>query len=162
MVLQQSADKANREHKKNGGVAPQPVPTKAAPASVQTPATQKKTSPVVAPKPVEPKAAPVTTVSVKETAPTQQEATPKVKQTSAPKPRRDDSKALPALQIVAEESGLALEDLTDDSNFADAGVDSLLSMVIGSRFREELGLDLEADFSIFTDLPTVKQIKQFF
>ncbi|KAI9744716.1 MAG: hypothetical protein M1818_001641 [Claussenomyces sp. TS43310] len=66
-----------------------------------------------------------------------------------------------ALQIVSEESGIAVQELTDDSNFADIGVDSLLSMVIASRFREELGLDLEADFSIFTDLPTVKGLKQF-
>ena len=66
-----------------------------------------------------------------------------------------------ALAIVSEESGIATNELTDDSNFADIGVDSLLSMVIASRFREELGLELEADFSIFVDLPTVKDLKAF-
>ena len=66
-----------------------------------------------------------------------------------------------ALAIVSEESGIATSELTDDSNFADIGVDSLLSMVIASRFREELGLELEADFSIFVDLPTVKDLKAF-
>jgi iterative type I PKS product template protein len=67
----------------------------------------------------------------------------------------------PALQIISEETGLALADLTDDSVFADIGVDSLLSMVITSRFREELGLDLDLEFSLFLDLPTVKHLRDF-
>ncbi|KAK4995686.1 hypothetical protein LTR66_004547 [Elasticomyces elasticus] len=67
-----------------------------------------------------------------------------------------------ALQIISEESGVGLEDLTDETAFADMGVDSLCSMVIGSRFREELGLDLDSDFTVFVDLPTVKDLKQFF
>jgi noranthrone synthase len=68
----------------------------------------------------------------------------------------------PALEIIAEESGLSLEDLTDDTAFADLGVDSLLSMVIASRFREELDLDLESEFSIFLDFPTIKHLRDFF
>ncbi|KAH8585883.1 beta-ketoacyl synthase [Bisporella sp. PMI_857] len=67
----------------------------------------------------------------------------------------------PALAIVAEESGLDIADLTDDTNFAQIGVDSLLSMVISSRFREELGLDLDLEFSLFLDLPTVKDLRNF-
>ncbi|KAH8885025.1 polyketide synthase [Thozetella sp. PMI_491] len=65
------------------------------------------------------------------------------------------------LAIVSEESGLALSDLTDDCNFADIGVDSLLSIVIASRFREELGLQLDPDFSIFVNCPTVRDLKDF-
>ena len=76
-------------------------------------------------------------------------------------PTQKDSTVSAALAIVSEESGIAIHELTDDSNFADVGVDSLLSMVIASRFREELGLELEADFSIFVDLPTVKDLKAF-
>ena len=76
-------------------------------------------------------------------------------------PTQRDSTVSAALAIVSEESGIAIPELTDDSNFADVGVDSLLSMVIASRFREELGLALEADFSIFVDLPTVKDLKAF-
>ena len=76
-------------------------------------------------------------------------------------PTEPNSTVSAALAIVSEESGIAIPDLTDDSNFADVGVDSLLSMVIASRFREELGLQLEADFSIFADLPTVKDLKAF-
>ncbi|EMD00429.1 hypothetical protein BAUCODRAFT_62024 [Baudoinia panamericana UAMH 10762] len=65
------------------------------------------------------------------------------------------------LNIVSEESGVAKEELTDDSNFADMGVDSLCSMVIGSRLREELLLELGAEFSIFVDCPTVRSLKAF-
>ncbi|KAL8779358.1 MAG: hypothetical protein Q9194_001493 [Teloschistes cf. exilis] len=66
-----------------------------------------------------------------------------------------------ALSIISEESGIALDELTDDTAFADIGVDSLLSMTITSRFREELAIDLELDFSMFVDLPTVAALKTF-
>ena len=62
------------------------------------------------------------------------------------------------LQILSEESGVATEDLTDDTNFADVGVDSLLSLVIVSRLRDELGLDIQHD-SVFYDYPTVADLK---
>ena len=44
-------------------------------------------------------------------------------------------------------------------NFTNVGVRSLLSIVIASRFREELGSELEAKFSIFVDLRTIKTRK---
>lgn len=64
-----------------------------------------------------------------------------------------------ALQIISEESGVATEDLTDDTNFADSGVDSLLSLVIVSRLRDELELDIQHE-SLFMDCPTVGDLKQ--
>ncbi|KAK2614402.1 hypothetical protein N8I77_001234 [Diaporthe amygdali] len=63
-----------------------------------------------------------------------------------------------ALEIVSEESGIAVDELTDDTNFADTGVDSLLSLVIVSRFREELELDIPMD-SLFVDCPTVADLR---
>ncbi len=137
MVLQQSVDKAARDNKK--AAAPQRLPAQATP------------TPLAAPVPVTAKTA---------NAPAAQPGPPLAKP-AAPTPKADDSKVAPAMQIIADESGLAIEDLTDETHFADAGVDSLLSMVIGSRFREELGLDLDTDFSIFIDLPTVKHLKEF-
>lgn len=59
-----------------------------------------------------------------------------------------------ALQIVSEESGIAMEDLTDDMNFTDSGVDSLLSLVIVSRLRDELDLNIEQE-SLFVECQTV-------
>lgn len=64
-----------------------------------------------------------------------------------------------ALQIVSEETGLAMDDLTYDTNFSESGVDSLLSLVITSRFRDELELDI-AHESLFLDCPTVADFKQ--
>ncbi|KAF2266560.1 ketoacyl-synt-domain-containing protein [Lojkania enalia] len=63
------------------------------------------------------------------------------------------------LQIVSEESGMAIEDLTDDTNFADSGVDSLLSLVLVSRFRDELELDIQHE-SLFLECPTVADLKR--
>ena len=63
-----------------------------------------------------------------------------------------------AIQIISEESGVAIADLTDDTIFSDAGVDSLLSLVIVSRFRDELELDIQHE-SLFLECPTVGELK---
>lgn len=63
-----------------------------------------------------------------------------------------------ALGILAEEVGLSASEMTDDLNFADYGVDSLLSLTVAGRYREEIGLDLES--SVFVDQPTIKDFKQ--
>jgi naphtho-gamma-pyrone polyketide synthase len=48
--------------------------------------------------------------------------------------------------------------MTEDLNFADYGVDSLLSLTVTGRYREDMGLDL--DSSVFVDQPTVKDFKR--
>lgn len=63
-----------------------------------------------------------------------------------------------ALQVISEESGVALEDLTNDTVFADAGVDSLLSLVIVSRFKDELELDIQHE-SLLLECPTVGELR---
>ncbi|KAJ8105235.1 hypothetical protein ONZ43_g7506 [Nemania bipapillata] len=65
-----------------------------------------------------------------------------------------------ALQIISEESGVAESDLTDETYFGDIGVDSLLSLVIVSRFREELDLEEPTD-SLLVDCPTVADLKAY-
>ncbi|CAG8205806.1 unnamed protein product [Penicillium nalgiovense] len=67
------------------------------------------------------------------------------------------SLATRALGILAEEVGLSTSEMTDDLNFADYGVDSLLSLTVTGRYREDMGLDL--DSSVFVDNPTVKAFK---
>jgi iterative type I PKS product template protein len=64
-----------------------------------------------------------------------------------------------ALEIISEECGIATEDLTDDMNFADSGVDSLLSLVIVSRFRDELELDIQHE-SLFLECQTVEDLRR--
>lgn len=63
-----------------------------------------------------------------------------------------------AIQIISEESGVAVEELTPETNFADSGVDSLLSLVIVSRLRDELDLDIQHE-SLFLDCPTVADME---
>ena len=65
-----------------------------------------------------------------------------------------------ALAMVAEEIGVATSDLSDDSAWADFGVDSLLSLTISGKLREEFDMDVES--SLFSECPTVKDLKLFF
>lgn len=65
-----------------------------------------------------------------------------------------------ALQIVSEESGVAEADLTDDTHFTDSGIDSLLSLVIVSRFRDELEIEVDHE-SLLMECPTVADLKSF-
>lgn len=65
-----------------------------------------------------------------------------------------------ALQIISEESGVALDELTSDTVFADAGIDSLLSLTVVSRLKDELELDITNE-SLFMDYPTVGELQRF-
>ncbi|RHZ44133.1 type I polyketide synthase [Aspergillus thermomutatus] len=65
-----------------------------------------------------------------------------------------------ALEIIATECNLELEELTDSSAFEDLGIDSLLSLTILARLREELDIEVEASF--FVDNPTAGHLKSFF
>lgn len=47
------------------------------------------------------------------------------------------------LKIISEETGVALEQLTEETNLAELGVDSLLALMIGSRLRDELDIDVD-------------------
>ena len=67
--------------------------------------------------------------------------------------------AAKALRIISEESGIANEELTDTTVLADVGIDSLLSLMIASRFKDELALDFEA--STFNHLDTIQELKAF-
>ena len=62
-----------------------------------------------------------------------------------------------ALDVIAQETQLPLSELQDDCCFADLGVDSLLSLQISSRFREELDIDVQS--SVFVDYATVGELR---
>ncbi|TPX22279.1 Type I Iterative Polyketide synthase (PKS), partial [Coccidioides immitis] len=172
-----AASKGSADHK--AAVHSPPVPKKpiAVSASKALPAvpspTPKKAAELSAPKAM-PAAAPLPVPLVAKTrnkkpAPQDTISEPQKKARNVPTEQRTISaggarakqKIAECLQVIAEESGIAVDDLTDDSNFADIGVDSLLSMVIASRFRENLGLDLDANFALFAECPTVKKLKEF-
>jgi iterative type I PKS product template protein len=63
------------------------------------------------------------------------------------------------VEIISQESGLAVSDLTDDACFADIGVDSLLSLLIWSRLRDELGIDTQS--SPFLEFENLGNFKKF-
>ncbi|KAJ9640320.1 hypothetical protein H2199_005859 [Coniosporium tulheliwenetii] len=155
MVLQQSFDKGARQ----GG-----KPALAAATGSNGPA--RSTAPTakaidVAPKSKPHNTQPAAAVSELDAAAPAPEPLKAAAKPIETKPNTENSTVIAAMQIISEESGIAVEELTDDSEFTDIGIDSLSSMVIGSRLREELGLDLDANFSLFVDLPTVKQLKSF-
>lgn len=134
-------------HSKPAAAAPAPV-AKPAPAPAPKPV------PVAAPAPVAaPVAAPAATPA----------ATPALAPTPTPvaEPAAGgvsaDSTAGKALQIIADEAALDLEDLDDEASVAGLGIDSLMSLVIAEKFREELGITVSG--SLFLEFPTIKDLR---
>ncbi|KAL1642780.1 polyketide synthase [Diplodia intermedia] len=64
------------------------------------------------------------------------------------------------MKIIAEECELDMSELVDEAAFENMGVDSLMSLTISAKFREDLDLDISS--TLFTDYPTVGQMKKFF
>lgn len=62
-----------------------------------------------------------------------------------------------ALQIIASEAALDIEELTDDASFAELGVDSLMSLVIAEKFREHLNVTVNG--SLFLEYPTIGDLR---
>ncbi|KAK1993700.1 beta-ketoacyl synthase [Colletotrichum falcatum] len=63
-----------------------------------------------------------------------------------------------ALKVLAEESGLEESELTDDVVLVDIGIDSLLSLVVTGRLREEMDIDLP-ERTIFKECLTIGDIR---
>lgn len=61
------------------------------------------------------------------------------------------------LSIISEELGIEQSELLEMGNFADMGVDSLMSLTITGRIREELELDIPTSF--FADYPSISEAK---
>ncbi|PTB35070.1 Type I Iterative PKS [Trichoderma asperellum] len=64
-----------------------------------------------------------------------------------------------ALKIISNESAIDIADLTDDANFANLGVDSLMSLVIAEKFREQLGVVVGG--SLFLEYPTIGHLRSW-
>lgn len=61
------------------------------------------------------------------------------------------------LSVVAAESGYKIEDMSDDTVFADMGVDSLMSITISATLKRDTGVELPGTF--FIDNPTLGEAK---
>ncbi|RYP41569.1 hypothetical protein DL767_000911 [Monosporascus sp. MG133] len=68
-----------------------------------------------------------------------------------------DSTTSKAFEIIALEAGLSLADLTDDASFANLGIDSLMSLVIAEKFREQLGVVVSG--SLFLEYPNIGDLR---
>jgi acyl carrier protein len=62
-----------------------------------------------------------------------------------------------ALEIIAEELAVDVRMLTDDANIADFGLDSLMSLVLSQRLREELKTEIRDAF--FLEVSTFGELK---
>jgi len=85
-------------------------------------------------------------------------AAPKPKKVAAKKP--SGGLLSKVMKILAKETEVDESELVDDAHFENLGVDSLLSLTISAIFREEL--DMEISSSLFTDYPTVGDMKKYF
>jgi monodictyphenone polyketide synthase len=62
-----------------------------------------------------------------------------------------------AMALIAAEAALEISDLQDDVGFGDLGVDSLMSLVIAERLREQLNVAVSG--SLFFEYPTVGDLR---
>jgi monodictyphenone polyketide synthase len=131
-----------------------PAASKAAPAPAvkpaPTPAVKPAAPPTTAAQPASAAAAVVTTAP---SAPTP--AAPPAAE--CPTPAESDGVAARAMAMIAKEAALPMSELTDDAQFASLGVDSLMSLVIAEKFREELGVTVSG--SLFLEYPTIGDLR---
>ncbi|KAJ4856976.1 starter unit:ACP transacylase in aflatoxin biosynthesis domain-containing protein [Trichoderma breve] len=85
-------------------------------------------------------------------APTPPPAQQKQKQTDG----EQNPQVAACLELIADETGLELEDLAGEAAFAELGVDSLMSLALSGKLRTELGIEVQA--SIFIECATVQEL----
>lgn len=70
-----------------------------------------------------------------------------------------DSTSQKAFLLIAKEAGMDVSELVDDATFANLGVDSLMSLVIAEKFRDELGIAVAG--SLFLEYPTIGALREW-
>ena len=75
------------------------------------------------------------------------------------KERKSPKVATAALKIIASEADIDLSELLDECAFANLGIDSLLSLQIAGKFREDLDIDVPS--SVFVDYPTIGELRNY-
>ncbi|KAG6358778.1 hypothetical protein INS49_012297 [Diaporthe citri] len=123
------------------------VPSPAAPAQPTAKPSQQPTT-AAAPKPT---AGPAATDEAQAIPPGEKPAH------TSPEASSSSSAASRAMALVAAETGLESSDFKDDATFAEVGVDSLMSLVIAEKLREQLGIAVSG--SLFLEYPTVGDLR---
>jgi iterative type I PKS product template protein len=118
-----------------------------------------------APAPVTSRPAPAAKSPVKKAATIEVPKTKPAKKAAAPKPPKAPKVKAPAsnmvtkcFDIIAQEIDCDQSELNDGVQWADLGVDSLLSLTISGRLREDL--DLEIESTLFTEYASVGALKK--
>ncbi|KAL9114954.1 MAG: hypothetical protein Q9227_001197 [Pyrenula ochraceoflavens] len=96
---------------------------------------------------------PKTNKAVSKTAGTSQSSMPSALPKKATIPVLEDF-----MRIISEELGSEPSELSDSVEFANVGLDSLMSLTVSGRIREDLNIDVPT--SLFTDHPTVGEAKK--
>jgi asperthecin polyketide synthase len=71
----------------------------------------------------------------------------------------ENAKVDKCMEIIAQEVGVEMAELTDDAVLAEFGVDSLLSLVLAEKLTNELRIDVKS--SIFLEFETVADLKEW-
>ncbi|KAI9792875.1 MAG: Type I Iterative PKS [Piccolia ochrophora] len=136
------------------------APSKPAPSAPKAPAVKKEALPPaveVKPTPALPEPTPAPPV---EKAPSAQPSKPvAAPAASAPAAVDDDSVVGRAMALVAKEAAVEPSELNDEAPFSSLGVDSLMSLLIAEKFREELQVEVKG--SLFLEYPTVGDLRSF-
>lgn len=74
-----------------------------------------------------------------------------------PSPKNPPGDFVRVLRIIAEELGVGIADLKPDTQFAEFGLDSLLSLTVTSRINDECSMSLPP--ALFTAYSTVKDLQ---
>ena len=69
-----------------------------------------------------------------------------------------DSTAAKAIALIAKEAALELTEVQDEASFLSLGIDSLMSLVIAEKFREELGVTASGG-GLFLEYPTIGDLR---
>ncbi|KAL9111221.1 MAG: hypothetical protein Q9227_004299 [Pyrenula ochraceoflavens] len=72
---------------------------------------------------------------------------------------KEDTTTAKAINIIAEEAALDLNDLVDEASFGDLGVDSLMSLVIAEKLRDQLNVTVSG--SLFLEYPTIGDLRSW-
>lgn len=64
-----------------------------------------------------------------------------------------------ALCLIAKETAIDISELQDDADFADLGIDSLMSLVLAEKFQSELNVKVNG--SLFLDYPLISDLREW-
>ena len=130
--------------------APSSTPATTTAPSKRTAASKKPATPTTAaaaPTPSSPAAPPVPPPSKQ----------PEPEPTTSSPPA--NSLANDCLNLIARETGLSLSELAPEITFVEIGVDSLMSLVLSEKFRNELQVEVKS--SVFIECPTVGELTEW-